>query len=454
MVMSSNQTATRPPDHPQRQQLLDEVHSRPSVPIATGSRVSHLVMMTDELAHADDLLHLKRLLESRSVAIPRDDARFFTAELGAFVLKWERHSEFTSYTFIRPGLPAEPFSDPAIEAVPADWLASLPGLRMVAAHLRVETAEAAEANEDGDDGTTVPSALFGAEGLIGGRSRSGGIRIFSDLRAYGDGYVRYFVQSNDDAIRTGRFVQRLLELETYRLMTLLGFPVARSSGPEIARIDQEARRLTWEMAEQETEHLATDRQLLSRLIDLAASAERLTARTSYRYEATQAYYNIVQQRLQSLELERIDGVQRFDVFLDRRLSPAVATCASTGRRQEDLAERIIRVSSLLRSRVDLAMAEQNRGLLHSMDTRASLQLRLQETVEGLSVAAISYYLIGLLNYGFKGAEAAGVSLNVTLATGLTVPVVVLAVWWSIRQARQRLTREAPEPAVSDASSRH
>ncbi|MBE9554955.1 MAG: DUF3422 domain-containing protein, partial [Proteobacteria bacterium] len=167
----------------------------------------------------------------------------------------------------------------------------------------------------------------------------------------------------------------------------------------------------------------------------------LASRNAYRFSAAAAYYALVETRVGELREERIEGLQTIDEFMDRRMLPAMRTCQSTATRQDRLAERVARATTLLRTRVDLAMEAQNRDLLRSMDRRARLQLRLQETVEGLSVAAISYYLVGLVGYAAKGVAAAGLPVPVELVTGLSIPVVVLIVWSALQRVRRRLARD-------------
>jgi uncharacterized membrane-anchored protein len=50
------------------------------------------------------------------------------------------------------------------------------------------------------------------------------------------------------------------------------------------------------------------------------------------------------------------------------------------------------VDALLSTRVNVDRQLQNQKLLKSMNERARMQLRLQTTVEGLSVAAVTYYV--------------------------------------------------------------
>ncbi len=181
--------------------------------------------------------------------------------------------------------------------------------------------------------------------------------------------------------------------------------------------------------------------LLAELTDLAAEIEDVSARTTYRFDASRAYYGMVRQRLVQLRPQRIEGLQTIADFLEARLAPAIATCEAIQQRQTDLAERATRLTNLLRARVDVSLQEQNRQLLESMDHRAHLQLRLQETVEGLSVIAIGYYGVGLIGYVLKGLEHGGTPIDATLGMGIAVPAIVGFAWLGLRWVKKGFARE-------------
>lgn len=233
-------------------------------------------------------------------------------------------------------------------------------------------------------------------------------------------------------------VQRILEIETYRLLALLALPLAREAGPQITNVAESLAAITDRMAR--TGQLTDEHAALNELTGLAARLERLASRNTYRFSASAAYYDLVEKRVAALREERIPGMQTIGEFMDRRMAPAMRTCQTMAQRQERLADRVARATGLLRTRVELAMEAQNRNLLRSMNRRARLQLRLQETVEGLSVAAISYYVVGLVAYAAKAVSAGGVRMPVELVTGMAIPVVVLLVWLALQRARRRLAR--------------
>jgi uncharacterized membrane-anchored protein len=181
-----------------------------------------------------------------------------------------------------------------------------------------------------------------------------------------------------------------------------------------------------------------EQALLGNITRLAARIEKLALDNSYRFSASQAYFRLVNARIEELREVRIEGIPTVEEFMDRRLTPAMNTCEAIAGRQEALARRIAHTNDLLRTRVGIVQEQQNRQILQSMNTRAAHQLKLQQAVEGLSVAAISYYMIGLISYAGKAAKAAGVPINSDIGAGLLVPVVVTGVWLGLRKMHRRI----------------
>jgi uncharacterized membrane-anchored protein len=184
--------------------------------------------------------------------------------------------------------------------------------------------------------------------------------------------------------------------------------------------------------------------LLQELTRLAAEIESGLSASQFRFGACRAYADLVTRRIQELREQRAPGLQTLEEFMSRRFRPAVATCQTVSQRLHDLSERVAQASGLLRTRVEIARERQNQQLLASMDRRARLQLRLQQTVEGLSVAAISYYVAGLVGYAAKGLNSAGINLDPDIAVAVSVPVVVLLFYWAMRRARSRLLEDLPD----------
>jgi uncharacterized membrane-anchored protein len=262
----------------------------------------------------------------------------------------------------------------------------------------------------------------------------------TDFRAVRDGFVRIAVLDMKlDGKAAGALVIRLLEIETYRILALFGLPLAQRLSPSVGGAEQELARISNAMTS--TEGLETDNRLLAQLTGLAARTEAEATEAAFRFGASRAYDGIVQQRLQAIKEEPYLAYPTISSFLSRRMAPAMRTCQMLQERQADLSRKLTRAANLLRTRVDVEIERQNRDLLHSMNDRARMQLRLQQTVEGLSVAAISYYVVSLGSYVFKALKDIGwLPVDPGIATALFVPVSILGIAVVVRQIRRRFEK--------------
>lgn len=423
--------ATLPADHPLRLELHEEVHARPSEALQVPLRLTFLALASDAVSRGREWQHVRELAARFGMELPGQARNHFSADLGAFRIKFERHSEFARYKFIVPGAPDAAFAHPAIEEVPADWLAALPGTVMVAAHATLVLAAAGDATAD------QPAAgLFDGNIVIGSRIAEGAGDAFTDFLLH-DGYSRFLIRNRTMTPRqTGRMVQRLLEIETYRMMALLALPVAQQLSPYLSGAERELSQITLLLADStETD----EPHLLDRLTRLEAGIESRESENAYRFGAATAYYELVQRRIDELREQRIQGLQTFREFTERRLAPAMNTCRAAAARQESLSQRVARATQLLSTRVDVSREKQNQAVLESMNRRAAAQLRLQQTVEGLSVAAITYYIVGLVGYVAKGAKSAGLDLNPEIVMAVSIPIVLLLGIYGLRKVRNSLS---------------
>jgi len=419
-------------DHADRYTLAAEVHARLSVEIHAPTRASYVAVLVTPEDRVAELEHIVTLCERFGVTPPQPGATHFSAQLDNLRIKWERHGEFSGYTFFVAGVSPQPFTESAVSFLPEDWLEGIPGQRMVAAHAalvpRQPVPTAAELE-----------AFFLGNIAVGAEVSEGAGIAFTDFKIHKDGYSRFLVidvgLTPDQA---GRVVQRLFEIEAYRMLALLGLPVARQRGAEVSAMERRLSSVTDNIGADKSNAAVDDEHLLGELTRLAAGVEHALAGSQYRFGASRAYYDLVRTRIAELRERRIAGVQTIDEFMTRRLAPAMATCSTVSQRLRDLSDRVAQTSGLLSTRVDIARERQNQALLASMDKRAKLQLRLQQTVEGLSVAAITYYVVGLINWVFKAIAAGGVDVNVEFATGLSIPIIVLLVALAVRRARRRV----------------
>ncbi len=417
-----------PPDHALRTTLAEEVHARPPEAVKAPARASYVAVLVDADLRSRELAHLAALCEAQGVEPPPPGATHFRTEFGGLRLKWERHGEFSGYTVIAPGIGEQPFQTVAASLLPPAWLAALPGATIAAVHAKLLAAPD-EARLAG-----LLGLAFEGQQVAGAEIADGAARVFSDFQLH-DGCTRFVLIDGQLTERqAGRTLQRLFEIEVYRMMALLALPIARRQSPRILEIEAALATLTDGIARDQGD----DERLLHELTRLAAEVESGLAASQFRFGACRAYFELMTRRVAELRERRLPGVQTIDEFMARRLTPAVATCNTVSQRLHDLSERVAQASGLLATRVSIAREKQNQALLASMDRRAKLQLRLQRTVEGLSIAAICYYVAGLVGYLAKAAKAGGLPVNPDLATGLAIPVAAGAVLLALRRARRRL----------------
>jgi uncharacterized membrane-anchored protein len=405
------------PAHEGRPEAIGEVHARPHPLIAAPRRLIQLSFMTEAGSTVDDeaLAELSRRL---GIAPPDRQARHHAMNWGRGTLRWERHTEFSTYLWEGP-IPAPGRKEDS----PFGNGFSPPGKVISAVRLDILrwTPQADKLVSEFDPGSLCHSRVEGGKAAA-----------LTDFRQDGDGMTRMLLLDGGLApARVGALSQRLIEIETYRTLAMLGLPLAQSLSPRIRRIEDRLAALTGRMR---AGARGDSHTLLDELTDLAAELEADAAASLYRFGASRAYHGIVEERLSALGEETIPGFDTWQGFLQRRVAPAMRTCRSVEERQLNLSEKLARAATLLRTWVDVEVEKQNRDLLASMNNRARLQLRLQQTVEGLSVAAVSYYVVGLIGYVAKGAPHA--VARPELVTALSVPFVVAGVWWLVRRIRR------------------
>ena len=415
-------------DHPLRYPMSNELHARPFPTLNAPARAAYLALASDAPDKAAERAHLIALLDRYGAPHPQPDATHYSGQIGKNMLKWESHSEFVTYTIFGDGNAIPPFEASTFAMFPEDWLSNAPGTRITSALIRIEQS-------DGNDGIIDKTQdWFVPESLAISRVLEDELIIASDFRIDPAGHMRMAVFARPDTggRRIGRVVQRLCEIETYKAMAMLGLATSRDMGRELSQLDTQLSALVSQL---NSEELNSD-ETLGQLLRISAALENAVAQSAYRFGATRAYEAIVNQRIFILREDRFKGRQTFGEFMMRRFDPAMRTVESTQTRLQSLTNRAARASDLLRTRVDVERSAQNQDLLTSMDQRADLQLRLQQTVEGLSVVAITYYAVNLALYLLGPVEKIyGVS-KVYLAAGVT-PLVLLLVWWMVRRIRSK-----------------
>ena len=428
-----------PPDDPLRQVLHDEVHARPPASLELPALVTFVAVLNADVTRAQESDHLRRLPGQADLPVEALESNFLRLRLEGYALKWERHSEFTRYTIMQPLAASDSVREPAAVAaslaVPVQWLRSIPGTTIAAVQLAMVHGDLLE----GGPLMNLAQAWLGGSEIVAAQLGNGHSAAYTEFKISPDGFERMLVVAplGTSQARAGRISQRLLEIETYRMMALRGLPVSKELSPQLGQAESLLAQVTARLEG----HNASDQELLDQLVALAARVERYIAEHSYRFTATQAYHGLVTQRIAELREKVMPGTQTIGEFMQRRLSPAMATVAASAQRLATLSERVSRTSALLRTRVDIATEMQNQQLLEKLTRGQELQLRLQTTVEGLSIAAISYYVVSLLQYAVKALIGAGLPLNLEISVGLCVPFVLWGVWRITRRIQAALARK-------------
>ncbi len=415
-----------PSAHPDRFVLAEEVHARPPLAFLIPGMASYIAVIVDSSQREAELAHIAALCKQFGVAPPPVGATHLTTQLSGMTMKWERHGEFSSLTFILPqhGAEAVSFASSPLEQLPVGWLSQMPGQTIAAVLACVRSSI--------DDRWELSANSFDQTALVGSHILQGRGTVFTDFRLHPDACTRFVLLDYGLTPRqAGQTLQRLFEIEAYRMLSLLALPIARKLSPRIQDIERSLSQLTDGIAREGGD----DEHLLNELTRMAAEIETGLASSQFRFGACRAYFALVSNRIRDLNEERLQGIPTISEFMSRRFDPAVATCNTVSQRLIDVSERVAQASGLLSTRVEIARERQNHRLLSSMDTRARMQLRLQQTVEGLSIAAIVYYLAGLVGYAAKGAKAAGLPMNADVVTGLSIPILALLVYYGIRRAR-------------------
>lgn len=403
--------------HEAHSQLVAETHARPAQSITGPAEIIHMaVKASDEIE--DQFFDI--LDPDKQETGPRHR----TGKLNGIRVKLEKHTEFLSCTFFQE-LGSKNNKHDLMEIVRNNFplaetevyvLLKLSLVNSVREMLRILPID---------------------QRIYGGKMREG-IDVRSTFIPDEDGIIRFGLYGkNLTSDELGRRIQRLIEMETYRTMSLLGLPVARSVGKSLLECEKALEQLTLQVGLETDTTQKDDEKLFHELSKLSERSNILLTETRYRFAASRAYYALFLQRLDSLEEVKVGDVQTMSGFFRSRITPAMATIESTAKRQETLTNDLSRAIVLLRTRIELNLAKGNQALLQSMDKRHDQQLKISQTVEGLSIVAITYYAVGLVSYLLKAlAKQSWVPFSDTVLTAISVPFILIMVWFMLKQARK------------------
>lgn len=423
--------------HPLRAELYNELHSRPFHVLPCPAQVTHIALLTTPEQRAAQFRHWQDLHIVLGQPEPPEDVSCYEATFGTLRIRREMHMEFASYTFINLGAPDQhqPFRNTGISTLPKGWFEKLTGTVVAAFHIDLQQATSGPETD-----LAQIRRWFEGQRLVGSSPWEGKARVWGTFKLHSDGFGRFMVLNRDMSdSQLGRLTQRLMEIETYRLMSLLSLPLAREMTPSLNDMDQQLAVVTQSLADNRD---IDEREVLAELTNIAARIEAFRAHSTFRFSATRAYHKLVLTRLEELREDELSGHLTITEFMTRRLTPAVETCESVKDRLEDLSRRVDRASDMVRTRVELAIQSQNQQLLSSMDRRSKIQLMMQHTVEGFSVVVICYYLLALLKLALDSAHDAGFDINRSMVLGIAIPVVLGLVFFGVRRIHHRFIRLA------------
>ena len=423
---------TKPESQLDRVQLNNEWHARPVANMATPCRCTHQVIRRT-ISASDSRARFAQLCGQYAQAAPSVESRHHMVQMGTTLVKWEGHTGADSITHLIPGNANPLFSEHAAHFTPADLIQCFGDEIICGVHIEVF-----KQSKDDMDLETIKATL-GSNEIFGGPIADGNAALWSSFRLDAEGYARIvMVDHSLPPSAVGRYLQRVVESESYRLQAMSALPLARQTMAALTVLEEELEPLMNQLtrASDDSDH----ERLLTDLSHMAARIEHLAAESSYRFAAARAYSQIVQQRLKELREERVLTQPRYSMFLQRTLQPAMRTCEAAERRIEELAQRVSRALTLLNSMVDMIQTRQTNAMMRTMSQNAQIQVRLQQAVEGFSTFVISYYALGILSYVLVGIEAAGyLPFDPKLILGATAPLLLASVWYMSRKLRKRLT---------------
>jgi len=399
--------------------------------------------------------HLAALCKHFMVEPPPADSSFFMADLaGTCSLRWERHTEVQTYTFSRAATAEEatsPFSSSSLplSVLPEWWTASLPGTVVASTHYAlIEHAPTLSFNSlvAREQRFAWIANQFGRSSMITAASvDSSRFRVYSDWRVHADGFGRMMVvsdmppEASNKRSSAGKVLQRLIELDKYRMLALMGLPFARALVPRIDELNAELTSVMAAVGHAGQLDVTEQRRVLDQLSELTAASLKLGSSSHFRFSASAAYSQIVDDRIKFLGMETIDGIPSIHVFVQGTSHPAMRTCESVVRRLEALSASSQLAADLLRTSLNVQQQADNIKRLGQIQRNARSQLLLQESAEGLGVVAITYYSTGVLGYVAKAVDKLGyLPVPPELALGASVPLVALAVYISLNRLKQHV----------------
>ncbi|MFO0690309.1 MAG: DUF3422 domain-containing protein [Myxococcota bacterium] len=414
------------------QKLSQEWHARPRINLPTLFRCTHVVELGDASVLAAGRARLVDYCRRSGQSGPASDASFHLACADDSFVRWEQHTEFVTHSVFQASDGSAPFAAIPFEGLEAEFRAGLLASRFFGTRIEVVRPPASDPT-----GHALARTLFGAGEVYGGRMSAGTAIVWSAFQPDADGFTRILIVSaggHDE--RLSRLTHRLLDLESYRILAMMGLPVARAVMASLSGHEREMDAIMGQL--QDARASEQEEAALQSITRLASLVEHMAFGNAFRFAASRAYARIAERRCEEVDEVVLDDHQRFTQFLLRSLQPAMRTCEAAELRMQRIAEQTARAAGILETMAEVSQKRQNQEIMRSLAKSASLQVELQQAVEGFSIFAISYYVVGLLGYVLKWLKTTGIGVSLEALTGAAVPFIVLLVWAFVVRARRRI----------------
>ncbi len=432
----------------------DELHARPYIKLSNNLRVFHFAYLIKENDDKKSWAYLDKFLGKINFqTLPKKASKYWVAEGKDLIIRYECHTEFISLTLIYPNKienknknKPKLFDENFLRLLPTDFLKNFPGEHFLSSWIEMVPSKHIfkPINIEG---------FFYHDNFAGSNVAENGANVFMSFKSdrtnfLNSGFRRVFIQNkNLRTRRTGRLLQRIVELETYQVLSLLGLPQVRQESLNLSNLEKQITEITKSVSRTTKKNLDKKsirypdyQQDLNELSYVVAKIEEIDSSTNYRLSATAAYYKLVEQRITDLREDRLESFQTNKEFLSRRLQPAIRTSEAFSRRLESLATRAQRADNLVRTQIEMGVQIQNKDLLESMELRARAQLRLQETVESLSIVAITYYIVGLLSTLVDPINFNKFLISKEVFLALCVPIILVLIWFIAKMVRKKINK--------------
>jgi len=432
----------------------DELHARPYIKLSNNLRVFHFAYLIKENDDKKSWAYLDKFLGKINFQnLPREASKYWVAEGKDLIIRYECHTEFISLTLIYPNKienknknKPKLFDENFLRLLPTDFLKKFPGEHFLSSWIEMLPSKHIFKPIDIE-------GYFYHDNFAGSNVAEDGANVFMSFKSdrtnfLSSGFRRVFIQNkNLRTRRTGRLLQRIVELETYQVLSLLGLPQVRQESLNLSSLEKQITEITKSVSRTTKKNLDKKsikypdyQKDLNELSYVVAKIEEIDSSTNYRLSATAAYYKLVEQRITDLREDRLESFQTNNEFLSRRLQPAIRTSEAFSRRLESLATRAQRADNLVRTQIEMGVQIQNKDLLESMELRARAQLRLQETVESLSIVAITYYIVGLLSTLVDPINFDKFLISKAVFLALCVPIILVLIWFIAKMVRKKINK--------------